>query len=66
MIICGEEDWRTPMSDSEQYYQALKLRDIEAVLVRFPDEPHGILLRPSHHLSKIQHIPAWFDKHKTN
>jgi acylaminoacyl-peptidase len=64
MIICGEEDWRTPMSDSEQYYQALKLRGIETVLVRIPDEPHGILVRPSHHLSKIQHITAWFDRHK--
>jgi acylaminoacyl-peptidase len=64
MIITGEEDWRCPMSESEQYYQALKLRDIKAVLVRIPDEPHGILIRPSHHLSKIQHITAWFDRHK--
>jgi dipeptidyl aminopeptidase/acylaminoacyl peptidase len=66
MIITGEEDWRCPMSESEQYYQALQLRGIEAILVRVPNEPHGILARPSHHLSKIQHIITWFDRYKKN
>jgi len=66
MIITGEEDWRCPMSESEQYYQALKFRGIEAILVRVPNEPHGILVRPSHHLSKIQHIITWFDRYKKN
>jgi len=63
MILTGEADWRTPMSDSEQYYQALKLRGIESVLVRVPDEPHGINVRPSHHVSKVMHITGWFEKH---
>ncbi len=65
MIITGEQDFRCPMSESEQYYMALKLLGIEAVLVRFPDEPHGIMARPSHHLSKMMHIIAWFDQHKS-
>ena len=64
MIITGEQDFRCPMSESEQYYMALKLLGIEAVLVRFPDESHGIMTRPSHHLSKMMHIIAWFDQHK--
>jgi len=63
MVLTGEEDWRTPMSDSEQYYQALKLLGVEAVLVRVPNEPHGIQVRPSHHMSKILHIIGWFDSH---
>ena len=63
MVLTGEADYRTPMSDSEQYYQALKLLDVESVLVRVPDEPHGISVRPSHHMSKVLHIIAWFDKH---
>jgi hypothetical protein len=33
-------------------------------LVRVPDEPHGIQVRPSHHMSKILHIIGWFDKHR--
>lgn len=64
MVMCGEEDWRCPMSESEQYYQALKQLGVEAVLVRFPGESHGIVGRPSHHISKLQHIVAWFDQHK--
>jgi acylaminoacyl-peptidase len=64
MVLTGEADYRTPMSDSEQYYQALKLLDVESVLVRVPDEPHGISVRPSHHMSKVLHILAWFDSHR--
>lgn len=63
MIMTGEADYRTPMSDSEQYYQALKLLGVETVLVRVPDEPHGIQARPSHHVAKILHILEWFDRH---
>lgn len=64
MVLTGEADYRTPMSDSEQYYQALKILGVESVLVRVPDEPHGIAVRPSHHVSKILHIVTWFDNHK--
>ena len=64
MVLTGEADYRTPMSDSEQYYQALRMLGVESVLVRVPDEPHGISVRPSHHISKILHIITWFDRHK--
>jgi dipeptidyl aminopeptidase/acylaminoacyl peptidase len=64
MVLTGEEDYRTPMSDSEQYFQALKLLGVETVLVRVPGEPHGIGRLPSHRVSKMLHIVAWFDAHK--
>jgi len=64
MVMCGEVDWRCPISESEQYYQALKQQGVEAVLVRFPNEAHGIRGRPTHHISKIQHVISWFDQHK--
>jgi acylaminoacyl-peptidase len=64
MVLTGEADYRTPMSDSEQYYQALKLLGVESVLVRVPDEPHGIQARPSHHIAKVLYIVTWFDKHR--
>jgi acylaminoacyl-peptidase len=66
MIITGEEDYRTPMSESEQYYQALKISDVEAVLVKVPGEPHGISRLPSHHMQKIAYIQAWFDRHRSD
>lgn len=64
LVITGEEDWRTPISESEQYYTALKLKGIETVLVRVPGEPHGIRVRPSHHIAKILNIVGWFEKHR--
>ncbi len=64
MVLTGEGDYRTPMSESEQYYQALKLLGVETVLVRVPDEPHGIRVHPSHHIQKIGYIQGWFDTHR--
>jgi len=64
MVLCGEEDYRTPISESEQYYQALKLLGVETLLVRVPGEPHGIARRPSHHMAKLLSIIGWFDKHR--
>jgi acylaminoacyl-peptidase len=64
LIMTGEEDWRTPMSESEQYYKALKLRGVEAVLVRVPGEAHGIWGRPSHGMAKMTTLHGWFEKHR--
>ena len=61
--ISGEVDYRTPMSESEQYYQALKLRGVDTALVRIPEASHGIAARPSHLISKVAHILAWFERH---
>ena len=63
LIMTGEEDWRTPMSESEQYYKALKLQGVETVLVRVPGEPHGIIQRPSHAISKMTTLLGWFARH---
>ena len=64
MLITGEVDWRTPMSESEQYYQALKIRKIDTALIRIPEASHGIAARPSHLISKVQHILAWFERYR--
>jgi len=64
LIMTGEADYRTPISDSEQYYQALKLLSVESMLVRVPEEPHGISVRPSHQMTKVAYITGWFDQHK--
>jgi len=64
MLMTGEEDLRTPMAETEQYYQALKLRKIDTVLVKIPGAPHGIAGKPSRMVSKIEHTLAWFEKYK--
>jgi acylaminoacyl-peptidase len=64
LVMTGEEDFRTPMSESEQYYKALKMRGIDAVFVRVPEEPHGIRRRPSHAASKLTTLLGWFQKYR--
>jgi len=63
--MTGEEDYRTPISEAEQFYSALKLLNIETVLVRVPKNPHGISRRPSHHIAKMLYVAGWFDQHKS-
>jgi len=64
LLATGEDDYRTPISEAEQYYAALKLRKVESVLVRFPGEPHGMSTRPSHLAAKILYVSDWFEEHK--
>jgi len=64
MILTGEVDYRTPISESEQFYQALKLRRVDAVLVRVPGASHGIANRPSQLIAKVAHVLEWFERHK--
>ncbi len=63
MVLTGEEDYRTPMSESEQYYQALVLEKVPAALVRVPGASHGIAARPSQLIAKVANILAWFERH---
>ncbi len=63
MLLTGEVDYRTPMSETEQFYQALKLRDVPAAMVRIPDASHGIASRPSNLVAKVVHILEWFERY---
>lgn len=63
MLLTGEEDLRTPMSETEQFYQALKLREVDTVMVRIPGASHGITARPSNLIAKVVHVLEWFERH---
>lgn len=63
MVITGESDRRTPIAESEELYFALKARKVPAVLVRVPEEFHGIRGRNSHYIEKIEYILAWMEKY---
>ncbi|NVJ97049.1 MAG: S9 family peptidase [Alphaproteobacteria bacterium] len=64
LLITGEADRRTPISETEQFYQALKLRRVDTLMVRVPGSPHGIAGRPSRLIAKVENILAWFEKYK--
>ena len=63
MLVTGEVDYRTPMSETEQYYAALKLEGVPTAMVRVPEASHGIASRPSQLLAKVTHILGWFDRY---
>lgn len=64
MLLTGEADHRTPISETEQFYVALKLRKIDTAMIRVPEAPHGIAGRPSNLIAKIDNILAWFEKYR--
>ena len=65
LVVVGSEDYRTPVSEAEQLYTALKLVHVPTMLVKVPDASHGgIAARPSQAAAKASAIIAWFDKYR--
>lgn len=66
LVVVGSEDFRTPVSESEQYYSALQLRGVPTALVKIPGASHGgIAARPSQSAAKASAILDWFGKYRT-
>ena len=65
LVVVGAEDYRTPVSESEQYYTALRLRGVPTALVKVPGASHGgIAARPSQSAAKAAAILAWFERYR--
>lgn len=65
LVVVGSEDYRTPVSESEQYYTALQLRGVPTALVKVPGASHGgLAARPSQSGAKASAILAWFEKYR--
>ncbi|HET9639412.1 MAG TPA: S9 family peptidase [Allosphingosinicella sp.] len=65
LVVVGSQDYRTPVSEAEQYYTALQLRGVPTALVKVPGASHGgIASRPSQAGAKAAAILAWFEKYK--
>ena len=63
LVVVGSDDFRTPVSEAEQYYTALQLRGIPTALVKVPGANHGDLAaRPSQSAAKASAILAWFER----
>ncbi|WNO61514.1 S9 family peptidase [Rheinheimera sp. MMS21-TC3] len=66
MLMTGEADYRTPISETEQFYQALQLQGVETAMVRIPEASHSIYSRPSNLMAKTAYILYWFDKYRSD
>jgi dipeptidyl aminopeptidase/acylaminoacyl peptidase len=62
MLMTGVLDQRTPMPQTEEYYSALKMRGIPAVLLRFENEWHGTSSRPSNWMRTQLYMMSWYNK----
>lgn len=65
MLFTGESDYRTPISETEQYYQALKLQGVETAMVRVPGASHALHRRPSNLMAKPAYVVYWFDQYRS-
>ncbi len=64
MVLTAEGDLRTPMPQTEEYYMALKMRQVPTVMVRLKDEWHAYFNRPSNFLHTIAFREGWFQNFK--
>ncbi|MDE2876376.1 MAG: S9 family peptidase [Gemmatimonadota bacterium] len=64
MLMTGEGDLRTPMPQTEEYYQALRVLKVPTAMIRFKNEWHGTSSRPSNFLRTHIYLREWFEKHR--
>jgi dipeptidyl aminopeptidase/acylaminoacyl peptidase len=66
MLMTGEQDLRTPMGQTEEFYQALQYVGVPTVMVRYQNEWHGTTSRPSNFMRTQLYLRKWFEKWGTH
>jgi dipeptidyl aminopeptidase/acylaminoacyl peptidase len=62
LFMCGERDFNVPLLNSEQMYQALRSTGVDAQLIIYPGQHHG-LSKPSYLRDRMQRYLDWFGKY---
>lgn len=62
LIIEGENDYRTPMAEGEQWFMALKKQHVPVELVRYPRSSHSLSRtgEPWLLVDRLERIRSWF------
>lgn len=60
LIFHGEQDFRVPLNQGLEAFQALQIRGIESKMVLFPDENHFVL-QPQNAIIWHREFYAWLD-----
>ena len=65
LIEHSEQDYRVPIEQAEQLFQALRLQRKEVVFIRWPREGHDLSRsgEPRHRVERIQRMIEWFNAH---
>ena len=62
LILQGDADTTDPLGQSQELYRGLKHYGVEAEMVVYPREPHG-LREEKHLLDRLNRIVAWYETH---
>jgi dipeptidyl aminopeptidase/acylaminoacyl peptidase len=60
LFLHGENDNDVHITQAEEMYMALRRREVDTVLVRYPREGHGFR-EPKHRVDALRRTIAWFD-----
>ena len=64
MLMTGVNDLRTPISQTEEFYEALRISKVPTAMIRFNNEWHGTSSTPSNFLRTQLYLRSWFDKYQ--
>lgn len=62
LILQGDADTTDPIGQSQELYRGLKHYGVEAEMVIYPREPHG-LREEKHLVDRLNRIVAWYEAH---
>jgi dipeptidyl aminopeptidase/acylaminoacyl peptidase len=62
LILQGDADTTDPIGQSEELYRGLKHYGVEAEMVIYPREPHG-LREEKHLVDRLNRIVTWYEAH---
>ena len=62
MMVHGENDNDVPIAEAEQFYIALRDVGVDAIMVRYPREGHGVR-EPKHNVDLMDRSVAWYEKY---
>jgi dipeptidyl aminopeptidase/acylaminoacyl peptidase len=62
MLVHGENDNDVPIAEAEQFYIALRDVGVEAIMVRYPREGHGVR-ETAHSVDLIERSIDWYERH---
>jgi dipeptidyl aminopeptidase/acylaminoacyl peptidase len=67
MLIHGEEDYRCPIEQAEQFFVALKMQGVPTMLVRYQGDSHEHARRgkPKNMIDRLKTKLEWFNKYLT-
>jgi len=63
LILHGDSDVYTNLSNSREMYQALHTRNVPVKFVVYPGEGHGLRRKPNDYINVVERATEWFEKY---